>query len=177
MDKHSLYPRWRLYSDVSKCQSIYRFAIRGIPIMNNETDFMPVYYQACKGLSPITSGVDYLGTPAAACIAGVISGISVSVTKHYRPQFYLSWVLLTIGSGLMSSITVDTSQGATIGYQIILGLGIGVLFSLTYVPILAPLPTSATAKALSFYIYVRWFALVRFFSVREIAVRQVTNDT
>lgn len=123
---------------------------------------MPVYYQACKGASPIASGVDFLGVPSAACTAGFISGISVSLTKHYRPQFYFAWIFIIVGSGLMSSIDADTSRGVSIGFQVILGLGIGILYAISYVPILAPLPVTANAKALSFYIYTRWFALVRF---------------
>ncbi|KAG9043895.1 hypothetical protein FS837_009018 [Tulasnella sp. UAMH 9824] len=45
-----------------------------------------------------------------------------------------------------------------VGYQVIEGIGLGMLFTAPELPILAPLPVTETAHALAFFAFVRCFA-------------------
>ena len=124
-------------------------------------DYLPVYYQACKDASPIASGVDLLGLCFSTGPFSIIIGISVKVTKQYRPQLWLAWCLMLIGMGLTSTVTEDTSRAASIGYQIVVGVGIGIVYSAAYFPVLAPLSVTLNAAALAFFVFLRSFAQVR----------------
>ena len=91
---------------------------------------------------------------------GTIAGISIAASKRYRPQLWLSWGLVLIGLGLLSTVTAETSRGKSIGYQIIAGTGIGVLYSCTFFPVLAPLPVTVNAKAMGLFMFFRYFSQI-----------------
>ncbi|KAI0365458.1 Mfs1.1 [Pilatotrama ljubarskyi] len=120
--------------------------------------FLPVYYQACKDASPTASGIDLFGLCFSTGPISIIAGVSVAKTKGYRLQLWAAWCLVLVGLGLLSTLTEDSSRAASIGYQIIVGTGIGILYSATYFPVLAPLPVTANALALSFFVFLRNFA-------------------
>jgi hypothetical protein len=90
----------------------------------------------------------------------MINGISVLLLNRYRPQNYLAWVLSTTGMVLFSTLKVDSSKGLNIGYQIIEGAGLGILFAATTFPILASVKVTEAAHALAFFTFVRSFAQV-----------------
>lgn len=92
--------------------------------------------------------------------AGIVGGISVAKTGRYRPQLWLAWVLLLISTGLLSTLKADTPLVGSIGYSVIGGFGLGILMSVTYYPVLAPLPLSMNANAVAFFMFVRFFAQV-----------------
>lgn len=122
--------------------------------------YLPVYYQACKNASPIASGVDLFGTAFTIAPMSVVSGVIITVTKKYRPPIWFGWGLVLIGHGLLSTLHADTSRAKSIGYQIILGSGIGLVYSSIYFPVLAPLPVSSNAPALALYMFLRTFSQV-----------------
>jgi hypothetical protein len=125
------------------------------------SDYLPVYYQACKDASPTASGVDLFGIAFSIAPITMLTGFSVNVFKRYRPQLWLGWAILVVASGLLNTITADSSRAKSIGFQIINGLGIGLLYMNLYFPILAPLPITSSAQALAFYNYVHALAQVR----------------
>lgn len=125
------------------------------------TDYLPVYYQACKNASPIASGVDLFGTAFTIAPMSVVSGVIITATKKYRPPIWFGWGLVLIGHGLLSTLHADTSRAKSIGYQIILGSGIGLVYSSIYFPVLAPLPVSSNAPALALYMFLRTFSQAR----------------
>ncbi|KIM76367.1 hypothetical protein PILCRDRAFT_826363 [Piloderma croceum F 1598] len=120
----------------------------------------PVYFQACKGASPIASGVDVFGTAFSIVPAGILSGLSVAKTKRYRPQLWLAWMLIIIEMGLLSTINADSSRASAIGFQVIGGCGMGILVTSAYFPVLAPLPVSENARAIAFFMFCRNFAQI-----------------
>lgn len=90
----------------------------------------------------------------------MICGISVQLTKVYRIQNYVGWMLIVVGFGILTLLDVNTSRAQYIGFQIVLGVGLGVVWISTQFPILAPLPFSNNAHALAFFTFVRCFAQV-----------------
>ncbi|KAF8526953.1 iron permease [Hysterangium stoloniferum] len=120
--------------------------------------YLPVYFQASKGASPIHSGIDFLGIALTIAPIAIATGASVQISRRYRPQNYIGWMLTIIGFGLLSTLTPDSRVGAYVGFEIILGIGLGMIWIATQFPILAPLPYSNNAHALAFFTFIRSFA-------------------
>ncbi|KAF8996786.1 MFS general substrate transporter [Cyathus striatus] len=123
------------------------------------TYFIPVYYQACKGSSPLKSGVETLGL-AIVAPASVIAGISVVVSQKYRPGLWFGWVLAIVGCALMSTVEADTSTGRVVGYTVIVGIGVGFVYAIAQFPVQAPLPISQNGPSMALYAFVRAFASI-----------------
>ncbi|KAJ7097289.1 iron permease [Mycena belliarum] len=120
--------------------------------------YIPVYFQACQLASPIHSGVDLLGLAFVIPVLAILTGVSVQVLSKYRPQNYIGWVLIIVGFGLFSLLDEHSSKPSYIGLQIVLGVGLGIIWIGTQFPILAPLPFSNNAHALAFFTFVRCFS-------------------
>ncbi|KAI0935574.1 hypothetical protein AcV5_003966 [Taiwanofungus camphoratus] len=123
--------------------------------------YLPVYYQACMDASPIASGIDVFGVAFTVAPMTIVSGAAITATKRYRPPIWLGWGLLMLGHGLLTTLKYDTRRARSIGFQVITGTGIGLVYSSTYFPVLAPLPVASNAPALALYVFLRSFAQVR----------------
>ncbi|KIP05973.1 hypothetical protein PHLGIDRAFT_73402 [Phlebiopsis gigantea 11061_1 CR5-6] len=120
--------------------------------------FLPTYFQACTGASPIRSGIDCL--PYAFVMGGslVLTGATIAVSKVYRVQLWFGWVCFIIAMGALSTVGADTPISQAVGIPVLLGLAGGIVYSSTYFPVLAPLPVSQNAHALALFAFFRSFA-------------------
>jgi hypothetical protein len=64
------------------------------------------------------------------------------------------------GFGLFPLLDKDSPKSMYIGFQAVLGTGLGIIWISTQFPILAPLPFSNNAHALAFFTFVRCFSQV-----------------
>ncbi|KAL0945934.1 hypothetical protein HGRIS_012214 [Hohenbuehelia grisea] len=120
--------------------------------------YLPIYLQACQLASPIRSGIDYFGLALTIAPFAIFTGVSVEIFKCYRPQNYIGWALNIAGFALLSTLKVSSPMREYIGYQVVLGIGLGITWISTQFPILAPLPYSNNAYALAFFTFLRCFA-------------------
>ncbi|GAM36737.1 hypothetical protein TCE0_018r06063 [Talaromyces pinophilus] len=87
--------------------------------------YIPLWFQAIHGTSATHSGIDTLPMMIAVIMVNITAGYIVSKWGYYTPFMYGLVVVGSIGAGLLTTWTVDTSTGKWIGYQIIFGAGIG----------------------------------------------------
>ncbi|KAJ7712048.1 iron permease [Mycena metata] len=120
--------------------------------------YIPVYFQACKLASPIHSGVELLGLAFVIPVFAILTGVSVQMLSKYRPQNYIGWMFTILGFGLFTLLDENSSTGTYVGLQVVLGIGLGIIWIGTQFPILAPLPFSNNAHALAFFTFVRCFS-------------------
>ncbi|KAJ7050784.1 major facilitator superfamily domain-containing protein [Mycena amicta] len=122
--------------------------------------WLPVYFQACKSAGPIASGVDVFGITFTVAPVSAITGVLINKTKRYRPQMWLGWALMIVGAALLGTITENSKRATAIGFQILIGAGIGLAYVGTYFPVLAPIPVTLNAQALAYFFFLRQFALI-----------------
>ncbi|KAJ7165618.1 major facilitator superfamily domain-containing protein [Mycena crocata] len=87
--------------------------------------FLPIWFQAVKGVSAVKSGIDNLPMILSLVISSLLSGVLVAKIGHYAPMMILSSVIAGVGGGLLSTFTVTTAHAHWIGYQVVYGLGVG----------------------------------------------------
>lgn len=124
---------------------------------------MPVYFQACKGATPVESGLDLFGLALSLAPISIIGGVAVTVTKRYRPVLWIGWALTVISIGLVYMLKASTSLATSIGLGILSGASIGTAYTGTFFPVLAPLPVESNALAISFGAFLRAFSQVSFY--------------
>jgi len=87
--------------------------------------FIPTWLQAIKGQSAVKSGISTIPMVLGLVIANISAGQLTGRIGYYTPSAYLSVILMPIGAGLISTWNINTGSGKWIGYQILLGLGVG----------------------------------------------------
>ncbi|OQE07064.1 hypothetical protein PENVUL_c015G03746 [Penicillium vulpinum] len=90
--------------------------------------YLPLYYEAVKGYSPIISGVALFPETFTVAPSGMVAGVLITRTGRYRWAIWVGWAFSTIGLGLMCLIKADTSMLGWIFLNIVPGLGLGILF-------------------------------------------------
>ena len=84
-----------------------------------------LWFQAVKGTTAVQSGIDSIPM-VLALVAGTITGGAV-VTRigYYVPFMFVSTILVSTGSGLITTFDAQTGHSKWIGYQVLFGFGLG----------------------------------------------------
>lgn len=87
--------------------------------------YLPIWFQATEGKSAVESGVDLLPMVLLIVVASIGNGQLTSYIGYYTPSLIFGVCLTAVGSGLLTTLGVHTSEGKWIGYQILYGFGLG----------------------------------------------------
>ena len=87
--------------------------------------YVPIWFQAIKGVSAIRSGIDTLPLILSLVVASITAGILVQKLGYYVPFMIANSIIMSIGAGLITTFTPSTNHPKWIGYQIVFGLGLG----------------------------------------------------
>ncbi|RJE26227.1 Major Facilitator Superfamily [Aspergillus sclerotialis] len=87
--------------------------------------YLPIYFQSVRNSSAMTSGIQLLPLMLATVVASVIYGGLITAAGYYTPFLIGATAIVCIGVGLLSTYSIDISNGKWIGYQILTGAGVG----------------------------------------------------
>jgi hypothetical protein len=116
--------------------------------------YIPIYFQAILNVSAQSSGIRNLALIVTVTLFVIISGTGITATGYFAPFIILGAILTTVGAGLLYSLSIHSSAGEWIGFQLITGVGIGLCFQ---APIMAaqalskPEAVSATTAIILFF--------------------------
>jgi hypothetical protein len=91
-------------------------------------------------------------------ITGIVAGILIHSTGRYLEIIYVGVTLMTIGNGLYTLLSPTSTLGSIIGYQIVAGIGAGLLFQAPLIALQALVSQDETATATSTFGFVRSLA-------------------
>ncbi|KAJ4314260.1 hypothetical protein N0V94_006529 [Neodidymelliopsis sp. IMI 364377] len=119
--------------------------------------YMPLYYQAVKGMGPILTGVAMFPWTFTVAPASVATGIAIAVTGTYRWANRAGWFLTTLGMGLLLLLKVNTSTVSWVFLQLVGGLGTGMLFPAMALAVQASATAKDQAYAANMFSFLRAF--------------------
>lgn len=90
--------------------------------------YVPIFFQSVKGSSAMKSGIQLLPLMLATVVSSVVFGGLITIAGYYTPFLIGSAAIAAIGTGLITMFDVDISTGKWIGYQIVVGAGVGAGF-------------------------------------------------
>lgn len=88
--------------------------------------YLPIWFQAVKGDSAITSGVSMVAYMLANALFSLLAGVIVTKVGYFTPPAIFGSAIGVVGCGLLSTFQVDTPAGKWIGYQILASAGLGI---------------------------------------------------
>ncbi|PYI15891.1 MFS general substrate transporter [Aspergillus japonicus CBS 114.51] len=115
--------------------------------------YVPIYFQAVKGASPLFSGLFRLPTMVPQLLAALFVGMLVECQGYYLPYVLLSSIFNGVSSGLMATFMPDTSIGKWAGYQVLAGVGEGMGIQLPVVAVQSTLPPPEVPVAMGLLMF------------------------
>jgi MFS family permease len=90
-----------------------------------EVYYIPIWFQAIKGSSAVHSGIQSIPLILALVTLAMLCGALVQRFGYYTPFMWVGSIIMSIGAGMIFTWTVDSGHEEWIGYQVLLGIGIG----------------------------------------------------
>jgi len=91
----------------------------------NLTFFLPIWFQAIRGDSAITSGVNMIPYFVTNAFFSLLAGVFVSVIGYVTPPAVIGSTIGTAGLGLLTLLSVNTTTAQWVGYEILSSAGFG----------------------------------------------------
>lgn len=89
--------------------------------------YLPVWFQSIKKASAVHSGIMMLPMLLSIVVGSITAGATISLlVGYYTPYMIGCAVIVSIGAGLITTFTPGTGHSKWIGYQVILGFGMGI---------------------------------------------------
>lgn len=117
--------------------------------------YLPLFFQSVRESTPLQSGILVLPITVAESVTGIVVGILIHRTGRFLEIIYVGTVLMIIGSGLYIRFNATSAVGAIIGFQLVSGIGLGLLFEAPLLAIQATVPQDEIATATSTFGFIR----------------------
>ncbi|KAH7012618.1 major facilitator superfamily domain-containing protein, partial [Microdochium trichocladiopsis] len=92
--------------------------------------YTPLYFAFTRGETPVSAAVRLLPFIGPFIIMIFIAAGLLPIVRYYMVFFVSGSLLLVIGSGLWQLVLPDTSESPILGFEAIIGLGCGLIWSL-----------------------------------------------
>lgn len=126
------------------------------------TYFMPTYFQAVLGATPLLSGVWLLAMSFGVSVCAATSGIYLKKTGRYMDPIYAGFLFSILGAGLLidlptsrTSPSFSSAWARIIIYQGIIGIGTGLMFQPPLVALQSNVPPQNNASVTASFALVR----------------------
>ncbi|KAE8445029.1 hypothetical protein EG329_014035 [Mollisiaceae sp. DMI_Dod_QoI] len=129
--------------------------------------FLPIWFQAVKGASAVKSGIMNLPMILTLVTVSILSGVGVTVLGYYAPLMIVSSILAAIGAGLLSTLTPASDHSRWIGYQALVGIGIGLGMQQPLIAVQTVLDISQVPIGTSIIIFVQTLGGALFVSIGQ----------
>ncbi|EXJ84231.1 hypothetical protein A1O3_04898 [Capronia epimyces CBS 606.96] len=116
-------------------------------VLNMAEYYLPLYFQSAKEASPLRSGVLLLPLIVLTALTAAAAGILIHQLGRYVELIWLGMTLLTFGNGLYVWLDATSSLGSIVAFEIIAGLGTGLLFDPPLIGLQALVSQDDTATA------------------------------
>lgn len=149
----------RIFSNRTACAA---FMLAFIAFIHLEwiTYFLPFYYQAVQGYSPLRSGVNMLIQNLGLLPFAGFAGWLLSKLGKYKYIHWTGFALLSLAFGLFSILDSTSPLAYSVVFQLIGAAGFGSLIICTLPAIQASLPEHDVAAATSVHALLRTFGFV-----------------
>ncbi|PYI05540.1 MFS general substrate transporter [Aspergillus sclerotiicarbonarius CBS 121057] len=120
-----------------------------------DTYFLPFYFEAVHGISPVSSGVNFIPLMLSEMVALIVIGAVVKQWGHYVPYILAGDLICIVGTALLTQLHPLTRTVQWAAYLVVTGIGLGLAMQLPYTAIQVTLSTDdlpmGNAIAVLFY--------------------------
>ncbi|KAI0879968.1 MFS general substrate transporter [Annulohypoxylon maeteangense] len=112
--------------------------------------YTPLLFQFTRNDGALMAGVRLLPFLGGMVFFSVLNGALMPKLGYYMPWYVLGTALILVGSTLMYTVNVSTSEAHIYGYTVLLGGGCGSFFTAGFSVVQIMVPVSELSNAISF---------------------------
>ncbi|KAK4144422.1 major facilitator superfamily-domain-containing protein [Dichotomopilus funicola] len=143
-----------LFSMRSSAASLAVGAMHGFVFISGSY-YLPLYFQAVLGASPLMSGVYILPWVMSLSLMSAATGLYVKKTGKYLPPIIFGMAVMTLGFGLFTNLEDTPNWAKIVLYQIVGGLGVGPNFQSPLIALQSTVGPRDMASATGTFAFVR----------------------
>ncbi|KAK1976626.1 major facilitator superfamily transporter [Colletotrichum cereale] len=117
--------------------------------------FLPLYFQVVLGFRPIIAGVTIFALLIPLTMMTMLGGLFTRKTGNYLMPIFFGSAMMTLGNGLFISFQASPQWAKMIVFQMITGIGAGVLFQSPMISIQTHTHQRDMAAAMSAFSFLR----------------------
>jgi Na+/melibiose symporter-like transporter len=144
----------RIFKDLSNLSALSVCACDSLAF-NSVAYFLPLYFQIVLGQSPSLSGAYMLAIAVPLASISFASGYLIEKTGRFLEVLQAGLLLMTIGIGLLISLSTSNDTGKIIAFLIIIGLGFGPNFGAPLIALQTRIQESDIATGTAAFGFVR----------------------
>ncbi|KAF0330053.1 major facilitator superfamily transporter [Colletotrichum asianum] len=129
--------------------------------------YIPIWFQAIKGVSAVDSGLMNLALILATALASIVSGIGITKIGYYNPFMIAATLFMSVGAGLLTTWKPDVPSRDWIGYQVLYGLGSGQSMQTPLMVVQTVLPMAEIPLGTALVMFLQTFGGAIFISVAQ----------
>ncbi|PVH95310.1 MFS general substrate transporter [Periconia macrospinosa] len=133
--KEAVFP-YRIFRNATAFVTLIGSFIHGA-VLYSAILYLPLFFQAVNLETTLQSAISFLPLAASVVFFSVMGAGAVETLRKYRWSIVGSWVLSALGTGLWALFDNNSGKGLRAGLQMIAGAGLGVLFTVQFVPMQA----------------------------------------
>ncbi|TQN70638.1 Efflux pump roqT [Colletotrichum shisoi] len=129
--------------------------------------YIPIWFQAIKGVSAVESGLMNLALILATAVTSILAGVGITHIGYYNPFMIASTLLMAVGSGLLTTWNPDIPTRVWIGCQVLYGVGSGQSMQTPLVVVQTVLPMEEIPLGTALVMFLQTFGGAIFISVAQ----------
>lgn len=138
--------------------------------------YIPLWFQAVKGQSPVKAGISMLPTILSLVAAAILAGAFTQKVGYYWPAMIAAPIVASVGTGMLTTLKVDTGHPKWIAYQFLTGFGVGMGMQQTVLAVQAVLPGQDISTGMAIMLFGGQLGGAVFLAVAEtIFLQQLTT--
>ncbi|KAI1820899.1 MFS general substrate transporter [Xylaria intraflava] len=132
---HALLP-YRIFSNITSVSSLIGGFLHGL-ILYTVLLYLPLFFQAAFLETALEAAKSILPLAFLVVASSCFAPFIIEITRRYRVLLWIGWVFIATFVGLWPLVGRSTSRTETYALEALLGIGLGVVFTGTQVPMQA----------------------------------------
>lgn len=150
---------YHFFTSRTKATALFNSFLHGT-ILYTVLFYLPLYLEGAVQRRPLRAAVEAFPLCFTVMPFVIVTAFAIEYVRRYRWSIWLGWTLTAIGMGTLSLLTATSNAAERSGYQIVGGIGLGMLYPALSLPLQASFSEDTVGIAMGMFVFARHLGAV-----------------